>query len=331
MALKQATPTPLTDQVIWHVLDTETVLQRLEVDVNSGLSTLQINERLTQYGENELIEKGLTSPLTILWEQLTNPLVLLLIFAAALSALLGKIDSFIAISAIVILNAILGVVQEYRAEQAMAALRKMAAPLVRVRRGGQVIDMDARHLVPGDVIILEAGSIIPADSRLVDSANLRVQEASLTGESQPVDKVLGALTDHNAALGDRANMLYMGTSVTYGRGSAVVVETGMKTQLGRIAELIQSVTSEKTPLQRRMDELGRVLIRAAIVVMIVAIFIGLAVGEPLLPDPADPNGHSVLLDAVAIAVAVVPEGLPAVVTIALALGCLLYTSPSPRD
>jgi len=320
MALKQATPTPLTDQVIWHVLDTETVLQRLEVDVNSGLSTLQINERLTQYGENELIEKGLTSPLTILWEQLTNPLVLLLIFAAALSALLGKIDSFIAISAIVILNAILGVVQEYRAEQAMAALRKMAAPLVRVRRGGQVIDMDARHLVPGDVIILEAGSIIPADSRLVDSANLRVQEASLTGESQPVDKVLGALTDHNAALGDRANMLYMGTSVTYGRGSAVVVETGMKTQLGRIAELIQSVTSEKTPLQRRMDELGRVLIRAAIVVMIVAIFIGLAVGEPLLPDPADPNGHSVLLDAVAIAVAVVPEGLPAVVTIALALG-----------
>ncbi|MDX1990983.1 MAG: cation-translocating P-type ATPase [bacterium] len=321
MALKQAAPTTRTSDITtWHTADTTSILQQLDVSPETGLRTDQAQARLTEYGPNELVEKGVKSPLAILWEQLTNPLVMLLIFAAVLSGLLGKLDSLIAISAIVVLNAILGVVQEYRAEQAMAALRKMAAPLVRVRRGGQVLDIASRDVVPGEVILLEAGSIIPADARVFESANLRVQEASLTGESQPVDKDASTLDDPKAPLGDRHNMLYMGTSVTYGRGTAVVVETGMKTQLGRIAELIQTVSSEKTPLQRRMDELGQVLLRAAIVVIMIATAIGLFIGEPLLPSPDDPNGYSVLIDAVAIAVAVVPEGLPAVVTIALALG-----------
>jgi Ca2+-transporting ATPase len=308
-----------TNQV-WHTLETTHVLEQLRVQPDVGLDEAQIQTRLAQYGTNELVEHGLKSPWVILWEQITNPLVLLLIFASVVSGFLGKWDSVIAISAIVVLNAILGLVQEYRAEQAMAALKKMAAPLVRVRRGGHVFDVEARVLVPGDMVLLEAGSVVPADSRLIESANLRVQEASLTGESQPVEKSPAALTDVNAPLGDRHNMVYMGTSVTYGRGTATVVETGMKTQLGRIAELIQTVEADQTPLQRRMDELGKVLLSGALVVMVIAGIVGLIARQPFLPDPANPQGESVLLNAVAIAVAVVPEGLPAVVTIALALG-----------
>ncbi len=304
----------------WHTLDTDTFLKRLDADPTHGLTEQQARQRLEQVGANELVEKGLTSPLAILWEQITNPLVLLLIGAAVISAFLGKLDSVIAISAIVILNAILGVVQEYRAEQAMAALKKMAAPLVRVRRNSKVLDIQARDLVPGDAILLEAGSVVPADARLVESANLRAMEASLTGESQAVEKAPAVLNDENAPLGDRSNMVFMGTSITYGRATAVVVETGMKTQLGRIAELIQAVENEKTPLQRRMDELGKVLLYAALIVMAIAFVIGLITGQPIFPDPSLPESESVLLNAVAIAVAVVPEGLPAVVTIALALG-----------
>ncbi|MBZ0277088.1 MAG: HAD-IC family P-type ATPase, partial [Anaerolineae bacterium] len=302
---------PDTRNAPWHTIRSSEVLERLDSHPAQGLNDSQVQSRLVEYGPNELVERGLTSPLTILWEQIRNPLVLLLIFAAVVSAFLGKADNVIAISAIVVLNAVLGVVQEYRAEQAMAALKQMAAPLVRVRRNQKVVDVPSRDLVPGDMVLLEAGSIVPADLRLYESANLRVQEAALTGESQPVDKTPQALTEADAPLGDRYNMLYMGTSVTYGRGEAVVVETGMNTQLGRIAELIQSVDSEKTPLQRRMEELGRVLIYAAVVVMALAVVIGLLTHHSL---------ENVLLNAVAIAVAVVPEGLPAVVTIALALG-----------
>ena len=264
---------------VWHVAETDAVVRRLKLNLNDGLTEAEAQSRLAEYGANELVERRLKSPLSILWEQITNPLVLLLIFAAVVSAILGKADSVIAISAIVVLNAVLGVVQEYRAEQAMAALKKMAAPLVRVRRSGRVMDIEARLLVPGDAVLLEAGSVIPADARLMESANLRVAEAALTGESQPVDKAPGVIADENAPLGDRSNMVYMGTSVTYGRGTAVVVATGMKTELGRIAELIQSVESEKTPLQRRMDELGVVLIRAALVVMGIAVVVGLIAGD----------------------------------------------------
>ncbi len=315
MLEKQAQQAPIAAPGVptqpWHTLDAEDVLGRFAVRPERGLTETEVKKRLEQYGSNELVEGKRTTPLEILWEQLTGPLVLLLIFAAVLSGLLGKFDSVIAISAIVVLNAILGVVQEYRAEQAMAALKRMAAPLVRVRREGSVSDIDPRGLVPGDIVLLEAGSIVPADARLIDMANMRVQEASLTGESESVEKDLASLTQLDAPLGDRRNMIYMGTAVTYGRGAAVIVETGMKTQLGRIAQLIQSVENEKTPLQRRMDEVGTVLIRGALGVMVVAIIIGFIVQDPF---------QDVLLNGVAVAVAVVPEGLPAVVTIALALG-----------
>ena len=295
----------------WHTQDAANVLQQLAVKTDEGLDANTVAKRVETYGSNELIEKGITSPWAILWEQLTNPLVILLLLAAGISLLLGKVDSVIAIMAIVILNAVLGVFQEYRAEQAMAALKKMAAPLVRVRRERKVQEIASRDLVPGDMVLLEAGSIIPADARITESANLQVQEASLTGESQPVEKSTAALHADDIPLGDRHNMLYMGTAVTYGRGEAVVVETGMKTQLGRIAELIQTVQDEVTPLQRRINELGKALLILALVVMAIAFVIGLTTGDPL---------ELVLLNAVAIAVAVVPEGLPAVVTVALALG-----------
>jgi Ca2+-transporting ATPase len=297
--------------VIWYTLETEDTLQRLNVSAAQGLTDEEAGARQAEYGFNELVEQRGRGPLSILWEQITNPLVLLLIGAAFVSALLGKTDSVIAISAIVILNALLGLGQEYRTEKAMAALKRMAAPLVRARRNGQVVDIAARELVPGDVVLLDVGSIVPADSRVIEAANLRVQEASLTGESEPVDKTPQVLGEANMPLGDRHNMLYMGTAVTYGRGTAVVVETGMKTELGRIAKLMQAVHGEKTPLQRRMDELGSVLIKAALVVMALAFVVGLITGH---------DREDVLLNAVAIAVAVVPEGLPAVVTIALALG-----------
>ncbi len=300
-----------TNVALWHTQEAVNILNQLSVKTDQGLDANTVTKRLETYGTNELVEKGITSPWAILWEQLTNPLVLLLLLAAAISLVLGKVDSVIAIMAIVILNAVLGVFQEYRAEQAMAALKKMAAPLVRVRRDRNVQEIASRDLVPGDVVLLEAGSIVPADARVTVSANLQVQEASLTGESQPVEKSTPALRGDDIPLGDRYNMLYMGTAVTYGRGEAVVVETGMKTQLGRIAELIQSVEGETTPLQRRINELGKALLILALVVMAIAFVIGLSTGDPI---------DLVLLNAVAIAVAVVPEGLPAVVTVALALG-----------
>ncbi len=306
----QAQPATAT-KTTWHTLPVEQTLTQLTVDPARGLNDAEVEQRRVQYGYNELIEAKLKSPWAILWEQLTNPLVLLLVFAAVISAFLGKADNVIAISSIIILNAILGVVQEYRAEKAMAALQKMAAPLVRVRRNSDVHDIAARELVPGDVILVEAGSVVPADARLYEAANLRAQEASLTGESQPIEKYPEPLEDPIAPLGDRHNILYMGTSITYGRGTAIVVETGMGTELGHIADLIQSVESEKTPLQRRIDELGGVLFRAALVVMALAFVVGFIAGDTL---------ETVALNAVAIAVAVVPEGLPAVITIALALG-----------
>jgi P-type Ca2+ transporter type 2C len=295
----------------WHTLEAGQALERLEVQPASGLDDEQVAERLERYGPNELVETGIKNPLLILWEQLTDPLVVILLAAAVVSAFLGETKSVIAIMAIVVLNAMLGVSQEYRAERAMAALKKMSAPAVRVRRGGRVLDISPRDLVPGDIVLLETGSILPADGRVIEAVNLRVQEASLTGESHAVDKYSRTLNRADAPLGDRMNMVYMGTAVTYGRGAAVVVNTGMSTELGRIATLIQTVEHERTPLQRRMAELGRALFVLAVIIVIIAFILGMAQGGEI---------NVVFLAAVAIAVAVVPEGLPAVLTISLALG-----------
>jgi Ca2+-transporting ATPase len=287
------------------------VLEELKVNTHQGLSQPEAQKRRETYGPNELIEHGAKEPWRILLDQFKETMVLVLIIAAIVSAILGDWKDAIAILAIVVLNAILGFVQEYRAEKAMQALKQMAAPIVRVRRDGQVLEINAPDLVPGDIILLEAGSAVPADARLLESASLRVAEASLTGESQPIDKQVEAIEGDDLPIGDRHNMVYMGTACNYGRGVAVVVETGMRTQLGRIAELIQSVDGEQTPLQKRMAQLGRSLAFASLGIVALVFVLGLLRGEDF---------SEMFLTSIAMAVAAIPEGLPAVVTISLALG-----------
>ena len=296
---------------LWHTQTVEAVLRELNVDTSLGLSDDEVARRREQYGSNELIERGGKHPLRILWQQFTSTMVLILIVAAVVSGLLGKTTETVAIAAIVILFGILGFVQEYRAEQAMAALKKLAVPIVRVVRGGERRELSARELVPGDVVLLEAGSAVPADVRLVESVNLRIQEAVLTGESEAVEKNTDALAAESLPLGDRVNLGYMGTAVTYGRGTAVVVGTGMATELGKIAALIQNVDESSTPLQRRLDGVGKLLALVGVVVAGLVMLIGVLLRE---------NPRDMFLTAVSVAVAVVPEGLPAVVTVTLALG-----------
>lgn len=295
----------------WHILPMEEVVSRLESNTVEGLSEREGGIRLAQHGPNELVEKSTKRPLQILWEQFSSTMVLILIAASVVSGFLGKPTETIAISAIVLLFAILGFVQEYRAEQAMAALKKLTVPTVRVLRNGDVTQLSARELVTGDMVLLEAGNLVPADVRFVECINLRVQESALTGESEPVEKESSALGSINIPLGDKRNMGYMGTVVTYGRGVGVVVATGMDTELGKIATLIQDVEQITTPLQRRLDQLGKGLALFGVVVAVLVMLLGVFRGESL---------NDMFLTAVSVAVAVVPEGLPAVVTVTLALG-----------
>lgn len=295
----------------WHQLDAPSVLRELMTDPVAGLTKAEATSRLAQYGRNELAGGGIKNPWLILWEQLTALLMVVLIVAAVVSAALGDYKDAAAIGIIVLLNAILGFSQEYRAEKAIAALKKLAVPSVRVRRDGEVREIQASLLVPGDLILLEAGNFVAADCRLLDSASLQTQEAALTGESESIKKSTDAIAQADLPLGDRSNMAYMGTFVTAGRGEAVVTETGMRTELGRIATLIQTVDHEPTPLQRRLNHLGRSLAAAALCLVALIFVLGLLRGEEL---------KLLFLTAVSIGVAAVPEGLPAVVTIALALG-----------
>jgi len=296
--------------VAWHHLDAEDVLRATESGP-AGLDEAEAARRLERHGRNELVEKGATGPLRLLWEQLTAVMVLILIGAAALSLVLGKFLEAGAIGAIVILFALLGFLQEYRAEKAIAALRRLAVPSVRVVRGGQPMDVPAIELVPGDLVVLEAGNVVPADLRLVETASLRIQEAALTGESEPVDKESEALPPGDQALGDRRNLAFSGTQVTFGRGRGVVVATGMATELGRIATLLQGVGASNTPLQERLDKVGKQLAVAGVIVAGLVVAMGLVAGEPI---------SDLLLTAISVAVAVIPEGLPAVVTFTLAIG-----------
>ncbi len=296
----------------WHLQTVEKSLEALQTgSAETGLAQTEADSRLKQYGRNELVEKGGRTPLKILWEQITATMVLILIAAAVVAGLLGDLKNTIAISAIVILYAILGFVQEYRAEQAIAALKKLSVPNVRVLRDGKLREISARDLVPGDVVQLEAGNVLPADVRLLEAVNLRIQEAALTGESEPVEKQINALSGEDLPLGDRRNMGYMGTIVTQGRGLALIIATGMQTELGRIANLIQQSGSEETPLQKQLDLLGKNLAIVGVVIAVLIAVLGLLRGDEL---------RHMLLTGVSVAVAIVPEGLPAVVTITLALG-----------
>ncbi len=297
--------------VAWHTLSGADAVERLESDAIGGLASDEAARRLTRDGLNELAERGRKSPWRMLWEQLSSTLVVVLIVAAVMSAALGDPKDAVAIFIVVVLNSVLGLVHEHRAERAMALLKRLAVPVVKVRRDGVVRELASRDLVAGDIVVLEAGNLVPADGRLLECANLRTQESSLTGESEPVDKACQLIPDAEAAIGDRLNMVYMGTMVAFGRGLAVVVGTGMGTELGRIADLIQSVEREPTPLQRRLDQLGRYLAVLALGLVAIIFIEGLLQGLGL---------RLMILTSVSMAVAAVPEGLPAVVTIALAIG-----------
>lgn len=295
----------------WFKFTDVEVTEQLETDKENGISAAEAQSRLEKYGSNELTERGLKSPWLIVWEQLTEVMVVILIVAAGVSFFLGETTDAIVILAIVVLNTALGFSQEHRAEQAIAALKKLAVPTVKVIRGGRITEISAREMVPGDVAMLEAGNKVSADGRLIESVNLRVEEAALTGESEPVEKHTSAIHDEHPALGDQHNMAFMGTVVSYGRGTMVVTETGMNTELGKIADMIQDVTREATPLQRRLDSLGKTLALVALGIIAVVVVLGLFRGEDL---------ELLFLTGISMAVAAVPEGLPAVVTITLALG-----------
>jgi Ca2+-transporting ATPase len=295
----------------WHEEGIDAVLAQLGTNAETGLADDEVARRRERYGVNELVESGARNAWLILVAQFTSLLILVLITAAGASALLGDFKDAIAIGAIVVLNAGLGFSQEYRAEKAIAALKKLAVPLVRVHRDGQVRELHASDLVPGDIVLLQAGNFVPADCRVLESAALEVNESALTGESEAVSKITGALAGGALSPADRRNMAYMGTFVTSGRGRAVVAETGMRTELGRIAALIQTVDRGMTPIQRRLNHLGARLAMIALALVVFIFVLGLLRGEDL---------KLMFLTAVSMGVAAVPEGLPAVVTIALTLG-----------
>ena len=312
----------------WHALKAEEVLKHLEVQ-NEGLSSEEVEKRLQHYGPNQLKESPRPGFLSLLWAQLNNFVVILLIVASVISALLGDYVEAAAIMAIVVLNSVLGIVQEQRAEQALAALKKLAAPDAQVLRDGVRSSVPAYNLVPGDIVFLEAGNFIPADLRLLESVNLRVEEASLTGESLAVQKNAATVLEKNVPLGDRKNTAFMGTLVNYGRGRGVVTSTGMHTQLGLIATMLQNVETEETPLQRRLDQLGRSLSILSLILVAVVFVVALINQTNIGGLFTNPLGYftefaeqitEVFIIAISLAIAAVPEGLPAVVTISLALG-----------
>ncbi|MBN1965578.1 MAG: HAD-IC family P-type ATPase, partial [Anaerolineae bacterium] len=287
------------------------VLGALQVDSAAGLTEAAVSQRQEQHGKNVLPVESGESWIRLLIAQFTDIMVLVLIGAALVSAVLGDVKDVIVILAIVVLNAALGFFQEYRAEQSLAALSAMQVPLVRVRRGGHVHQVSAEELVPGDIVLIEAGDSIPADGRLIESVNLQIVEAAMTGESVPVQKNTTPLAESDVPLAERTNMVFMGTSVAYGRGELVVTSTGLQTELGNIAALLQGVVEGKTPLQGRLETLGKVLAGAAFALVVIVFIAGVLRGNPV---------QEMLLTAISLAVAAIPEGLPAVITIGLSLG-----------
>ena len=269
-----------------HALSVDLTIEGLESHLNLGLSSQEARARLEQHGPNELTERPRPGFLKLLLAQLNNFLVIVLIVAAVVSLLLGEVVDAVAIMTIVVLNSVLGVVQESKAEQALAALKRMAAPNAQVVRDGVQATIPARELVIGDIVLLEAGNYIPADMRLVESVNLKIEEASLTGESVPVNKDARVVLDAEIPLGDRKNTAFMSTLVTYGRGKGMVTATGMHTQIGMIAEMIQSYDEEPTPLQQKLDQLGKSLAIISLAICGLIFFYGLIRDTSLAHDSA---------------------------------------------
>lgn len=312
-----------TSAIAWHTLEAEKSLYQLGSSRDCGLTSEEAEVRLQRYGPNELTEGQGRSPLEILWDQFKNIMLLMLIAVAIISAILDIREGFttgtfpfpkdaIAIFVVVILNGALGYLQESRAEQALAALKGLSSPRVRVIRNAKPMEVDSKDLVPGDVMLLEAGVKVSADGRLLEASNLQVRESALTGEAHAVSKQSEAVLAPDAPLGDRINLVFEGTEVVQGRGAVLVTETGMQTELGKIASALQSVETEPTPLQKRMNQLGNTLVSGALILVTITI-VGGTIFHPNLFE-------EFVKVSLSMAVAVVPEGLPAVITVTLALG-----------
>lgn len=292
-------------------LDVPAALSELKTNAENGLTAQAVTERLAEHGHNELPTEGGNSLLSVVLSQFKNIMVIVLVIAVIISVVLGDIEDAIVILVIIVLNAALGTYQEYRAEKALSALSAMQVPQVRVRRNGKVEQVLATGLVPGDIVLLGEGDRVPADGRVIVSNNMQIEEAALTGESQGVFKEITPIDKEKPPLGDRKNMAFMGTSVTYGRGEMVVTGTGLKTELGKIATMLMNVEDTETPLQKRLDQLSRTLVIGAVAVVGAVFVVGLLRQFPL---------QEMLLTSISLAVAAVPEGLPAIITISLSLG-----------
>ncbi len=295
---------------VWHAADQDVCLKELESS-QSGLTAAQASQRLARDGENKLREGKKRTKLAIFFSQFKDFMIWVLIAAAAISAVLGEPVDAAIIAVVVLINAVMGTVQESKAEAALEALQEMAAPYAKVMRDGVAVKIPAAQLVAGDVVVLEAGDSIPADLRLLETASLKVEESALTGESVPVEKDAGAIVEAAASLGDRLNLAYMGTAATYGRGAGLVVATGMNTEMGKIAHQLTSAGKEVTPLQQKLNKLSNLLSYVVIAVAMIIFVVNL-----LRQVPASES----FLTAVSLAVAAIPEGMVAVVTVVLAMG-----------
>lgn len=297
---------------MWFNQKIDDVLKSLNVEKCKGLEVIEASKRLETNGRNELTSAKKKSLLSLFFAQLNEPLIYILLVAALLSGIVGEISDSIIIGLVIMINGVIGVIQESKAEKSLEALKKLTTPRAIVKRDSNIFEIPSEEIVVGDLIVLDAGRYIPADLRLIESANLKIDESSLTGESVPVDKdALKEISDEKTSLGDRLNMAYTSTLVTYGRGMGVAVATGMDTEIGKIANLLNSQETETTPLQKRLADLGKYLGIAAIFICVVMFILGVVQKRPLL---------EMFLTAISLAVAAVPEGLPAIVTIVLAAG-----------
>ena len=311
---------------MWFNKNPKEVINELSTDLINGLSSSEAKLRLTKYGLNKIQGKKKKSIFQLFLAQINDIMIYILLIAAIISFVVGEFSDSIIILIVIFINAIIGVIQESKAEKALEALKSMSTPKAIVKRDGNIIEIPSEEVVIGDIIIIDAGRYIPADLRIVEAANLKIEESAFTGESVPSEKNSNTITEgKDVPIGDQHNMAFMSTLVTYGRGIGIVVNTGMNTEIGKIAKMLDSEDENTTPLQKKLAQLGKILGFAAVGISIIMFLISLFQGRDFL---------EMFMTSISLAVAAIPEGLPAIVAIVLALGvqsCLLYTSPSPRD